>query len=194
MNEEPTGSVVDDRLKTFLRQLRGLSHVVRWNFYPRSRPETVAEHCFYTAIFAWLLAMKESVPEPKVVLAALVHDIEEAVTGDAPSLVKKHIPSWPEVAVQGLRELCPPSPIEFCWHSAQRSDLVKLADSLAALAYAQEQAEAGNQVFKSIERQLVYKIRKSQNQAAIDLMLEMGYGETFGEDFHGMSHLAANAK
>ena len=45
-------------------------------------PESVAEHSFFTAIFAYLLADELDVNRDKLVQMALIHDLAEVIVGD----------------------------------------------------------------------------------------------------------------
>src|SRR3989344_3599901 len=66
---------------------RSLAHVKRFNSQPQHFPESVAEHTFYVAYFTIILSSflkraGEPVDETKAIKLALLHDMEEAISGD----------------------------------------------------------------------------------------------------------------
>lgn len=76
-----------------LQMLLNLSNVPRWVICPRYKEQSVAEHCFNVAVIADHIASQVD-PEPyefryTVIAAALVHDMDEALTGDMPSSLKR---------------------------------------------------------------------------------------------------------
>ena len=68
----------------FLAEAGQLKRVKRsgWWVVGIKDPESVAEHCFRTAIIGYLLAKKENVDPYEVLLIALFHDTHEARTND----------------------------------------------------------------------------------------------------------------
>ena len=44
-----------DQICTLLRKSRGLSYQTRWNMYPKTRRESIAEHTFNVALFALMI-------------------------------------------------------------------------------------------------------------------------------------------
>lgn len=74
----------------FQRELRDLAYVPRWSIVRVAKPQSVAEHSFFTAIYSLQIArlihwVAEYAP---LVELALWHDAEECFTGDAPGPVK----------------------------------------------------------------------------------------------------------
>ncbi len=58
-----------------------------WLLRRVSRPESVADHCWGTALLCLLFAEKAGVNACRAVSMAIVHDLAEAVTGDVPTRV-----------------------------------------------------------------------------------------------------------
>jgi len=81
----------------FPRELRDLAHVTRWNIARLIKEQSVAEHCFFVAIYAYEIAdianeeMSVNVDKGKIVMKALLHDIEESYTSDIPGPAKRNI-------------------------------------------------------------------------------------------------------
>ena len=109
-----------------MRQLRRLSFVPRWQIFPTNRRQSVADHSFHvTTISMWLME-KHTRRENneftlQVLLYALTHDADEAVTGDTPSPNKT--PNYDR---------------------PQHETVVKLADGLEAYAFLMEEQKMGN--------------------------------------------------
>src|SRR4030066_1982751 len=66
---------------------RDLAHVSRFNNRPQHFPESVAEHSFYVAYFVLIICSllekkKIKVDTKKALAMALIHDSEEAFSGD----------------------------------------------------------------------------------------------------------------
>ncbi|MEM4377910.1 MAG: HD domain-containing protein [Candidatus Nitrosotenuis sp.] len=45
-------------------------------------PESVADHCFSTAVIAMILSAKKNLDTTKIIKMSLLHDLAEAITGD----------------------------------------------------------------------------------------------------------------
>lgn len=74
-----------------LRQDLGISYVPRWSIVPHGRPQSVAEHSWRVARLAMTIADLLGYDEARrnaAAARAIMHDVEEAVTGDVPSPVK----------------------------------------------------------------------------------------------------------
>lgn len=117
--------------------MRRLRFVPRWCVVPILRQQNVAEHSFHVAwLSLWLL---DRIPVPvsletrhKVLVQALVHDQNEAVTGDIPS------PSKSSGAVTD--GMAYPHHVENDFMRA----LIKTADCLEAATFLYEEAFMGN--------------------------------------------------
>jgi len=164
-------------IRNFINKLLGLSYVRRWNFYPVTRNESVAEHSFYTAMFTILillcfkkkngLSISFDVTDYSIIIRALLHDIEEAITGDMPTLVKIYIPNWGKVEEMALQEMTDSKKEESFiqgWIkeirrvTASADPIVDAADTLSALFYAREQSYASN-TFKKIYKEIAAYLR-----------------------------------
>lgn len=152
----------------FVKKLRGVNHVERWNFHPHLRRENVAEHSMWVAVFAAILA--DPIDRNALVFAAVMHDAEEAITADLPALVKAKTPQWSAVVDVAEAELFQAAigkeerEIQDAFCAARRhseSPVVKLADLFSALMYARMEIELGNTHFLRIENELIGSICKA---------------------------------
>lgn len=80
----------------FLDSLRSLNSVIRWAPYTRLKNENVAEHSYWVSFYAMLLCdieekvFGQDIDIEKVLRASIIHDWEEAITGDIISPVKRY--------------------------------------------------------------------------------------------------------
>lgn len=77
----------------FQRELRDLAYVPRWSIVRVSRTQSVAEHSYYTAVYALQIArlIRWDANWTAMVEMALWHDVEECFTGDMPGPVKHEL-------------------------------------------------------------------------------------------------------
>jgi len=74
---------------------RRLKNLARFNNISRINTETVAEHSYFVAFYTMLLADKVYGINTELALKlALVHDIEETISGDLPHNVKEKYPEF----------------------------------------------------------------------------------------------------
>lgn len=173
-----------------LRKLRALSHVWRWNFHPRVRQESVAEHSYWTAIYAVRLLDRLNISAAQYVDAiqyALYHDAEEAITGDLPWPVKRG-KAWKDVHKEACSEINDP-----CLGGSLREDVkasIKAADLFSALVFVDEEVYMGNNFFMQIRGELIGAILALKLDAANELLAELGFQRNEARPFHSeMSHL-----
>ncbi|MFA5936705.1 MAG: YfbR-like 5'-deoxynucleotidase [Candidatus Paceibacterota bacterium] len=174
---------------SFLLKLRGLNHVHRWNFHPTLRRENVAEHSFWVAIIAYVISSRTGCICPgDVILSAILHDAEEAVTGDMPSLVKRFV-NWEPVEQEARDTLTNDVALSTAIEFSKKAGFIKIADMVSALMYATEQVQCGNTHFKDIEaeclgdvRKLADSMDKRQSRAVYAVLDELGYKGMKGKD------------
>lgn len=153
-----------------LKKLRALSHCWRWNYHPRIRQESVAEHSYWTAVYAQTLADYMGVDSGVATSYALYHDAEEAITGDLPGPVKRGR-SWKDVENDAAREMgMGTDEIEEPYKS-----LVKAADYISALVFADEELQMGNQFFLQIRAEILWSIGELKIHEADQLVRELGF-------------------
>lgn len=175
-------------------QLNRSRYVERYAGVPHLHPENIAEHSYYVAIYSFLLCHElyfvDSEYDPidlgVVLKRALLHDIEECVTGDVLRSVKHDNPAIKKAfhdtgykLLDGLvREILGPGSegsslpaiIIDTWASAKDNSIeghiVSLADLLAVVGYASGESTLGNRYARRIQREITDNIREWVHQRA----------------------------
>ena len=148
----------------FLISIRSLMTVSRFSVYKCHFREDVAQHSYFTTLYAMILADLErldgrKVDVEKLLRIALLHDAEESRTGDIHHPFKHQDPDftksiddralqWFEDLMLGLPNSIARDYVEM--RRAQQGDstealLVKAADKLEALLWAYEEYLLGNE-------------------------------------------------
>lgn len=151
--------------------LSRMKSITRWALMRNTRPESICEHSYDTAVLAHALAeltnrrFGGAVDVQACVLMALYHDTPEIFTGDLPTPVKYDNPTLREAyrhledaAADRLLSLLPAdlreayAPIYHPGDSlAEERKLVKAADKLSALIKCVEETEQGNREFSKAQ-------------------------------------------
>ena len=137
-----------------------LRYVQRFSTCRISRTESVAEHSYYTALFAMFIArhIKHGLAiELDVIQKALMHDIEEAVTGDiprpfkvmfGPALNGLYHQACEKVTLDMLNEITDEGAHFHQWKNAKEDTfsgrVVQFADFLSVLSYLYEESRTAN--------------------------------------------------
>jgi len=166
--------------KTFEHFLdRSLAHVVRFNGKPQQFTESVAEHSFYVTYFTnillyFLKKAKEEVDEAKALKIALVHDMEEAFSGDILTPFKHYNEEITEAIRKVNRDTIPmmfenlPENLGLelveLWRqdaeqSSKEAQVVKLADKLSLISKCYEEMKVGNDYFRPIYEKELEKLK-----------------------------------
>ena len=157
-----------------------MRNIRRWGLMRNSFEENLLEHSQMTAVLAHALALirrdvfgRSADPE-KAAAAALFHDMSEIITGDMPTPVKylnedirrsyKAVESQAEAQLTRLlpEELRPGYAELLQGGSGETGELVKAADKLAAYIKCIEELRAGNEEFRSAEKQIRAALEASE--------------------------------
>ena len=159
---------------------RTLSHIIRFNRMTQHFPEDVAEHSFYTAHFTQILCDLLAVRKIKIdalraISMALLHDQEEALTGDIITPTKRGSEKISEaidelnkdlikLRFEGLPESLARAYVKL-WLEEEASQtieaqIVKVADKLSLIAKCFEEIEAGNSYFEEIYKEQFTSLKK----------------------------------
>jgi 5'-deoxynucleotidase len=159
---------------------RNLAHVTRYNNRAQHFPESVAEHSFYTAYFTLILCQllekkKIKMDKAAALQMAVVHDVEEGLTGDIINPFKHYNDEvyrairkvsdkmvW-EMFVDLPRDL--QKKLYSLWKKEGEEEtieaqIVKAADKLSLLSKCSEEIQAGNNYFEDIYKSQLSGLKK----------------------------------
>lgn len=150
----------------FIKKLAGLNYQTRWNMYPKWRTESVSEHTFNVAMLVLLILLIKhngnlTTSDMEMIVGSLFHDVEEACTSDIPTLAKRYLGDDSLLLKEAAGELgLKKMPLlEHLFKFYRDNVVIRLADALAALIYANEQA-AANDIYVHIKNQIATMICK----------------------------------
>lgn len=142
-----------------------LSHVYRYSSIPALRRENVAEHSWYVAFYSFLIAQDlisrgQPVDLGKLLSRAIVHDLDESMTGDFLRVVKYSHPglksALDEVSVSMMNAISDDLKVGITdtWASAKADDIegmiVEVVDLARVLSYVVEEIKSGNEHMRPI--------------------------------------------
>lgn len=141
-----------------------LAHIRRYSTQPVLHQESVAEHSFFVSLYAYALVNRLATDGRMtaestyrlmrlVLLQAIVHDVDESLTGDFIRPFKYSTPEITSAIKNGTRKIMDALPIPRemfnAWASATDETLagqiVKLADLWSVVMYARRELKLGNQ-------------------------------------------------
>jgi 5'-deoxynucleotidase len=149
-------------------QIGRMSYVNRYSSYPANRRENVAEHSWWVAFIAYLIALDlrsqgEQVDLEQVLCGAVTHDISEVISGD---VIRSYKHANPEIRdamkradYDNTEEMTADWPAQVFddWHSAKTTSLageiVEFADQAAVMFYCREEDRSGNRAIRAVLKQ-----------------------------------------
>jgi putative hydrolase of HD superfamily len=153
---------------------RSAAHIKRYHTTPMFAQESVAEHSHFVAMITRIICYAlEQAGQPvdtlRAVDLAMIHDYEEAISGDIISTFKHSEPELTDLlerltdkAIDQVFETLPPDLGAYyigLWrgHNAGsvEGEIVSVADKLAGLAFSHEQLRMGNQFMEPIYERFV---------------------------------------
>jgi len=179
------------RLDKFLSYERKLDTIIRFSAHIRIKDESVAEHSFHTAFYAMILADLEEqfgnkVDKQKVLKTALIHDLEECLTGDIIYTFKHTHKSLTKeirkMSLKFLEELLSDLPNKLSkeyielWkkqkdEKTKEGQIIEAADKLEGLIYCLNEVSLGNKSFKTVIDTYLKQL-KSLKLRSVNLILE----------------------
>jgi putative hydrolase of HD superfamily len=165
-------------VKFILEQQNRLSCIIRYNNTPKINGESVAEHSYYVALMSMLVAdyltdvHSMAIDKLKLMKMALLHDVEEIVSGDIIKVLKTagfktELEKMNERSMQyltGILESEQGQNYYELWHTTKSKEdlearLVDFVDWLAVIVYSIKESHLGNKYFEEI---LEYALRSFQ--------------------------------
>jgi hypothetical protein len=163
-------------MRVKIQDIMRANYVERWQLVNVSRRQTVAEHSFNVAIIVKSIAeeMKfDSGVIDHIMKYALMHDLDEVITGDIPTPTKQRVRDL-GVEINDLVcvSITPPN----------YKDIIKAADYIDSLWYLNENGVGrhANQVFMDIEKRygnFIMQVDDGLRMAAIKVKSSIDFGE-----------------
>jgi len=136
-----------------------LANVQRYSTFPMIHRESVAEHSYFVCLLSYNMAedinsQGGDVNLERVMRLAIVHDLDEALTGDFPRPFKhSSVPLLAAIQKQtkvAMENELPPTWIMADWNESQKygtaeNSIVKFCDLWSVVIYAVREAKLGNQ-------------------------------------------------
>ena len=164
----------------YSRELRELEHVPRWAIIRCIKQQSVAEHSYFTAMYAnkiaEIIGWDKKYPEEmhKLVTYALWHDIEECFMSDIPGPVKHGTVDenkYDKFADNQCKKYWDKSKTDIVNHSYPYDrgiiQIVKCASTIEELFYLLGEEQLGNRT--------IYDVIKASNQKAIAELRNLPY-------------------
>ena len=156
-------SLTAPRNAPFAAAFRDLSHVPRWGILRSIRKQSVAEHSYYVALYAEQLAtvIQWDGDIAALLQYALLHDIDETVTGDIPGPVKRaafdKAKMWDKIRDTMARRFGTINVFRLNNPLPEIKAIVAVADSIDEISYLIEETVLGNKWVRVV---LVEAIRR----------------------------------
>ena len=172
MKKKQTKGELHDLL-VFLKRQRRLANIDRCNQSAKIKFYSVAEHCYFSILFGMVLCdviNRQSHPKDRlnveeVLRRLIIHDAEEAITGDILYTLHNEHPEFKEVLDKVRKDVVERQTFEEMqtdlkhfyirlWQSAKDDTLegsfVKVIDKFELLMFAVQEIEMGNSTFRHI--------------------------------------------
>lgn len=164
-----------------LGHLRRLVHTARFSTVPQSSVESVAEHSYFVAVYARVLAyyaikQGHKVNLQEILERALLHDAEEVISSDIIYPYKHYgdgglAAEIDKINQTVIHEVFSKLPKELAnsfvdiWKRAKKEDsieteIIKVADLLSLLSHSFEQIHMGNHYFIRISKTAIRQLKK----------------------------------
>ncbi|MEM3670183.1 MAG: YfbR-like 5'-deoxynucleotidase [Thermoprotei archaeon] len=187
-----------NRTVRFVHDVRDLMQVRRFTTVRGFQEESVAEHSYYTALYAMLICDLESLagdaPDVELVLrTCLLHDLEETRVSDIPRPFKHSDPELKDTISRASSEVFERLVAELpsnvgckyvgLWKNSKGESyeqrIVKAADLLEALVWSSEEDMQGNMRTRKghITDELLDEVKKTRVRSAVSIA-EAIYKET----------------
>lgn len=159
----------------------GMLKKLRRSGYPflGSGGESIADHSFRVAIIAHILALMTDYSDPaKVIIMALLHDVQEARTGDHNYVNKRYVNVDEEKAFNDATKNLPCGDLyrsywlEYRHSNSQAAKLVHDADQLDLLLELKEQKDLGNPYASKWIKYVLERLQTDQGKALAKSILE----------------------
>ncbi|MFX0084243.1 MAG: YfbR-like 5'-deoxynucleotidase [Candidatus Hodarchaeota archaeon] len=166
---------------------RRIGRIIRYATRLRLLNESVAEHTFYVVFYSLILSQlleerKIKVDKIKVVIRAIVHDLDESVSGDVIRVFREKLKDEFETLNYNsmkyiLQDL--PDKIKdiYLEEWLKKFDdleglIVTIADDISGLVYCKEQLDLGNKAFRPIYDSYLQGILRKIRESSLSFLEE----------------------
>ena len=151
-----------------------MSNVRRWSHAYCHKEESVLEHTAVVAIIALSIGSELGADSATLLEKALLHDMEEVVTGDIPNPTKYHnsritaeIKEFEDIAAQEIAERYFGDWAYITWRSSKdetlEGEIVRIADAAAVVIKIQQEKQLGNMAFAAFEENVWNSLLQIKN-------------------------------
>jgi 5'-deoxynucleotidase len=155
--------------KAFFAFIHRIKYINRWGLMRNTRYENLKEHSYDVAVIAHGIAVIGNVyygrnyNADRIAVSAMLHDVNEAITGDMPTPVKygnkEIMKAYKELEKQAEGRILEMLPAElkdrysvYINYSEEEKSIIKAADKISAYIKCMEEKKAGNDDFLSAEK------------------------------------------
>jgi len=178
-------------INRFLEIDRRLDTVIRFGAKTRIKDESVAEHSFHTSLYAMIMADIEEmygnkVDKEKLLKTAILHDLEEAMTGDiiysfkhgdtnVAKEIKRFSSDFFKNIVCNLPDKLSKEYTDLWENSKDTSTIegriIEAADKLEGLLYSMREVSLGNKSFENVVAAYIKQL-KTMKLKSVEMILE----------------------
>ncbi len=121
----------DHEARNPIADLYRLAEIKRWHIVSMNQKQSVAEHSYFVTLLAMRFSNAIGAPVGRTVQYALLHDAEEAWTGDIPSPVKQYV----DKGKVPIKEMMGDMAEDMVPHSPIVQHIVKICDMAESMKY-----------------------------------------------------------
>lgn len=159
--------------KGLLMSTYPLSYATRYSLYRRAHDESVAEHCFYVALFVMVLHERYEFDLQAALKMALLHDIPELAVSDVNHKIKRE---YPEIAkalqraegefiMRKLPQSMVSSYLAFTADDSPEALFVQYADALSVLQWYDNEVMMGNATVSFVYDEVSVRLKTLMDRA-----------------------------
>jgi 5'-deoxynucleotidase YfbR-like HD superfamily hydrolase len=164
---------MDNFIKFLFGSNRRISRVVRFSTRPRLVDEYVSTHSYYVTLYALIISKMLiekgiKINLESVLTRALVHDLDESVSGDIIRIFRERLSDeLEELCQEVMKGILKGLPYKIFNYLLEEWNLkfiniegkiVKLCDNIAGWAYCEEQIQMGNKIFIAVSTDYLKRI------------------------------------
>ena len=162
--------------------INAMSNVRRWSHAYCHKEESVLEHTAVVSIIALAIGAEVGADSATLLEKALLHDMEEVVTGDIPAPTKYHSPEITKAIKAFESDAAHEVALSYfgewafgTWASAKdislEGEIIRIADAAAVVYKIRQEIELGNTSFKQYEENIWNALLHIKNSLTNDCLI-----------------------